>query len=68
MKKLAFVAVVLAGFCPLAVHAQENPLLDREFWETATARDVIQVVRSGVNIQARAGDDETSLHYMVTQG
>ena len=31
MRKLAFVAVMLAGFFPLAGHAQENPLLDREF-------------------------------------
>ncbi|MCY4030484.1 MAG: ankyrin repeat domain-containing protein, partial [Hyphomicrobiales bacterium] len=68
MRKLAFVAVMLAGFCPLAGHAQENPLLDREFWETATARDVIQAVRSGADIQVRAREGGTPLHLAVIFG
>ena len=49
MRKLAFVIAVFAGVFPLAIYAQENSLLDKEFCGGAVAQDVIQAIRGGVD-------------------
>lgn len=68
MQKLAFVIAMFAGIFPLVIHAQENPLSDGKFWGTATARDVIQAVRSGVDIHVRAEHGRTPLHLAAIFG
>ena len=46
-RKFIFVCIVLARSIPVLVHAQENPLLDIEFWETATVEDVTKILDNG---------------------
>ena len=64
VKKFMFMYVLVAGFFPSIIHAQENPLLNLEFWKTATAQDVKTALDRGANIHAQHIENEMApLHF-----
>lgn len=51
-----FLCALLAEWFPVLVHAQNNPLLKKEFWRTATVEYVIKILDSGdIYVNRREG-------------
>ena len=63
MRKLVFVCALFVGFIPVFVYAQENPLLEADFWETAAVEDVVKILDKGADIDAQDEDGFTPLHW-----
>ena len=62
IKKLVFVGVLFMGFFPVIAQAEENPLLNEEFWKTATVQVVVKILDVGADVEARDGHGWTPLH------
>lgn len=84
MKKLMVLAIVMKGLFILSlalnapVHAQENPLLDQNFWGKydsgdgawvhATSADVARVIEGGADVYGPDEHGWTPLHYAARVG
>ena len=62
MQKFLFLTAMLVGFFPINAHAQENSLLDYEFWETATIEDVTKALDQGADVNTRNQSGHTPLN------
>lgn len=63
MRTFVFVCALFAGFFTVITYAQENPLLNPDFWKTATIQDVKTALDSGANIHARIDNGMVPLHF-----
>ncbi|MEG9861161.1 MAG: ankyrin repeat domain-containing protein [Parvularculales bacterium] len=78
MKSIIIIcSIFLLALTPVSLHAQENVLLESEFWETATIEDVETAIRDGADVNEsiaciQCTDDEwfniTPLHLAVDVG
>lgn len=62
------VCALFMGFFPVIIHAQDNPLLDEDFWKTATVDGVTEILDNGGDIKARDERGRTTLHWAAAFG
>ena len=66
MKRLMFLLMLLGSFAFLPdARAQDNLLLNPEFWETATSQNVNEAMDSGADIHERDAKGWSALHHAI---